>query len=66
MSEFDSHLVNGFAPSRAQRYIQKQIEQNLREIELSEEQNRVSNEALKEAKEQLARFRSWRDSKTVP
>jgi hypothetical protein len=58
------HLVNGFAPSRAQRHIQKQIEQNLREIEHSEEQNRVSNEGLKQAQEQLARFRSWRDSKT--
>ena len=59
------HLVNGFAPSRAQGRIQKQIEQNLREIELSEEENRVSNEALKQAQEQLARFRAWRNWMTT-
>ena len=58
------HLVNGLAPSRVQGRLQKQIEQNLREIELSEEERRLLNEALKQAQEQLARFHSWRDSKT--
>jgi len=58
------HLVNGLAPGRAQGHIQKQIKQNLREIELSEEEKRVLNEALKQAQEQLAHFRSWRNWKT--
>jgi tetratricopeptide (TPR) repeat protein len=56
-------LVNRFAPSRAERDIQKQITQNLQVIELSEQQSRTSKNGMAEAQQQLARFRSWRDKR---
>jgi tetratricopeptide (TPR) repeat protein len=57
------HLVNRFAPSRPESRIRNEIDQKLGEIELSEEQSRISKEGLAKAQQQLARFRSWRDCK---
>ena len=58
------HLVNRFAPSRAQSRIQNQIELKLQEIELSEEKSHILKEGLAKAHQQLASFRSWADCNT--
>ena len=58
------HFVNRFAPSRAESRTQKQIEQKLQQIELSENQSRNFKEGLAKAQHQLTRFRSPRDCKT--
>jgi hypothetical protein len=55
------HLVKRYAPNRAERNIQKQIEQSLREGELFEQRICTSKDGLTEAQQQLARFRSWRE-----